>query len=48
MILDEALQRRAVLGHEVLLAHVHDVVGLTAGELQKENKLFVVSEVSLK
>ena len=33
MILNEALQRRAVLGHEVLLAHVDDVVGLGAGDL---------------
>ena len=33
MILNESLQRRAVLGHEVLLAHVDDVVGLGAGDL---------------
>ena len=34
MILDETLQRGAVLRDEVLLAHVHDVVGLGSTDLK--------------
>ena len=42
MILDETLQRGAVLRDEVLLAHVHDVVGLGTTDLKIDETSFML------